>query len=84
MTRREEPYHGADEMMEVPEGKRLFMARRKQQKRLKKDVYDRRKEFFMALHAGEADADADTAGASGLSDVDRRKARRVRKRSSGK
>lgn len=76
-----EKYADIPEDAQVPESKRLFMARRRQQKRMGKDVYDRRKEFFIALHAGEGKDTPAPDGASGLSENDRRKARRVRERS---
>lgn len=77
-------YYGLDDpgMSELPDSTRLFLARRKQQKRLGKDVYDRRKEFFRTLHSAEGENDAPSAGAPELSENDRRKARRVRERSS--
>lgn len=73
-------YSGLDDpgMGEISESTRLFLARRKQQKRLGKDVYDRRKEFFRALHTPEGGADAASSGTPELSENDRRKARRVR------
>ncbi len=76
-------YYGLDDpgMQDIPESTALFLARRKQQKRLGKDVYDRRKEFFRALHTSEGTDDAPSPGAPELSENDRRKARRVRERS---
>jgi len=68
----------------MPSSLAKVIARKRAQKSLKKDVYERRKDFFRATGGGKNIQEASSGGSSGLSDDDHRKARRVRKGSTRK